>query len=87
MRLQKDILGKEILNNEGNIVGRVKDVCIDPSNMKLTSLIVSGVSKKSGFSFTGNNNDVEEKIPIEEVGSIGDKILLTESLSDILNNL
>lgn len=87
MRLQKDILGKEILDNEGNIIGKVKDIEIDTSTMKISFLVASKEVKRSGFSLTKGNTPEDEKIPVEEVGRIGDKIILKESLSDILNNL
>lgn len=81
MRIQKDIIGKEILNKKGNVIGTVKDIEIDNYSKKITFLVLNE-AKKSGFSFTRNNTDKEEKIPIEEVGSIGDKIILKESISE-----
>jgi len=85
MLLKNDILNKEILSNEGNIVGYVKDIEIDASSKKILSLVAS-TSKDGGF-FSLSAAEDEVKIPIEEVGGIGDKIILKESVNDRINNI
>lgn len=82
MRLLDDIIGKEILDSQANIIGKVKDIEIDTTSNKIESIIVT----KGGFNNKIGSSSKEEKIPFEEVGRVGDKIILNET-SDKIRNL
>lgn len=84
MRLIDDIINKEVLDTQANILGKVKDIEIDASTKKIESVIIIKEEKKDGL-FNRGNKTSEEIIPFEEVGSVGDKIILKESLNEILN--
>lgn len=71
MRLLDDLIGKEILDNEANIIGKVKDIEINAANSKIESIISVEEIKK-----TFGHETKETKIPFEMVQSIGDKIIL-----------
>lgn len=88
MRLQNDIINKEIVDDKGNILGKVKDIELDTSTRKVTSIIISK-EEKNKFTIM-KDNSIEEIIPFEEVGSIGDKIILRKNITDIdelINNI
>ena len=78
MKIIKDIINKEVLDHQANILGTASDVEIDTSNNTLLSIIVS---TKSGF----RKDEDEKVIPFEEVGRIGDKIIIKDpSVDNIL---
>lgn len=81
MRLLDDIIGKEILDSNANIIGKVKDIEIDTSSKIIESIIVSKNIHKSGFGRFGNNAE-ENTIPFEMISRVGDKILLKKDLID-----
>lgn len=83
MRLLNDIIGKEILDSSANVIGKVKDIEIDPSSKKLDFLIIN--KESSGRKLRSTNE--EEKIPFEMIKSIGDKIILKEDLKDIIDGI
>ncbi|WP_296879208.1 PRC-barrel domain-containing protein [uncultured Methanobrevibacter sp.] len=70
MRIKNELFGKEILDADIQIVGKVSDVIFDKDTFELTDLVI----KKSGFSEQIKAS--ENVIPIELVKVIGDKILL-----------
>ncbi len=75
MRLLDDIIGKEILDNQANIVGKVKDIEIDTASNKIDFIIAT----KSGFNKRIGTPQVEEKIPFEMISRVGDKIILKDT--------
>ncbi|MEN6592974.1 MAG: PRC-barrel domain-containing protein, partial [Methanobacterium sp.] len=72
MRIREEIIGKEVLNGQAEVLGRVKDVEANEETNEIESLILSkgGISESLGLS----SNEVI--VPIEQVKQIGDKILL-----------
>lgn len=70
MRIQRDIIGKEVLSRNAMIIGRVVDVEIDNYSTEIESLIISSDS--------GRKNKKEESIPFEMVAKVGDKIILKD---------
>ena len=67
MRIKEDLIGKEVLDGEVTLIGKINDVIIDNDTFEITDLVV----KKSGFGKTG-----EDVVPAELIKVIGDKILL-----------
>ena len=70
MRIKDELFGKEVLDAEIQIVGKVSDVLFDKDTFELTDLVI----KKTGLS--EQIKAIENVIPIELVKVIGDKILL-----------
>ncbi|WP_458405682.1 PRC-barrel domain-containing protein [Methanobrevibacter sp.] len=70
MRIKDELFGKEVLDADIQIVGKVHDVIIDKDTFEMTDLVL----KRSGFSEQIKSS--EDVVPMELVKVIGDKILL-----------
>ena len=70
MRIKDELFGKEVLDAEIQIVGKVTDVILDRDTFEITDLVI----KKTGLSEQIMAS--ENVIPMELVKVIGDKILL-----------
>lgn len=70
MKIKDELFGKEVLDADIQIVGKVSDVVMDKDTFEVTDLVI----KKTGFS--QQIKDSENIVPIELVKVIGDKILL-----------
>ncbi len=75
MKIEDELLGKEVIDASGNQVGVVKDVEWDFKSKKVESIELeeAGISAKIGLG--------EKKIvPINMVDEIGDKVLIRGKL-------
>ncbi|WP_405293863.1 PRC-barrel domain-containing protein [Methanobrevibacter sp.] len=70
MRIKDELFGKEVIDADIQIVGRVSDVILDKDTYEITDLVL----KKTGFSEQIKSS--ENMVPMELVKVIGDKILL-----------
>ncbi|WP_405277511.1 PRC-barrel domain-containing protein [Methanobrevibacter sp.] len=70
MKVKDELFGKEVLDADIQIVGKVSDVVMDKHTFEVTDLVL----KKTGFSEQIKSS--ENMIPMEMVKVIGDKILL-----------
>ena len=70
MRIKDELFGKEVLDAEIQIVGKVTDVILDKDTFEITDLLI----KKTGLSEQIKAS--ENLVPMELVKVIGDKILL-----------
>jgi sporulation protein YlmC with PRC-barrel domain len=70
MRIKDELFGKEVLDADIQIVGKVSDVVFDKVTFEITDIVL----KKTGFSEQIKSS--ENMIPMELVKVIGDKILL-----------
>ena len=70
MRIKDELFGKEVLDADIQIVGKVSDVVFDNDTFEITDIVL----KKTGFSEQIKAS--ENIIPMELVKVIGDKILL-----------
>ena len=70
MRIKDELFGKEVLDADVQIVGKVSDVILDKDTYEITDLVL----KKSGLSEQIKAS--ENLVPMELVKVIGDKILL-----------
>ncbi|MDO5860078.1 PRC-barrel domain-containing protein [Methanobrevibacter sp.] len=70
MRIKDELFGKEVLDAEIQIVGKVSEVIFDKDTFEITDFVI----KKTGLSEQIKSS--ENVIPIELVKVIGDKILL-----------
>ena len=73
----KELVGKEVLDSNVKIIGKVHEVVFDEETFEITDLVL----KKIGFS--EQIRDSENVVPVELVKTIGDKVLL-KSDDDIL---
>ena len=78
MRLAKQIIGKEVIDSSGMIVGNVKDVEVNWDNNGIEAIVLGsgGISESLGLS------KEENVIPYDRVKQIGDKILLKENVNE-----
>ena len=70
MRIKDDLFGKEVIDADIQIAGKVTDVVMDKVTFEITDLVI----KKTGLSEQIKSS--ENLVPIELVKVIGDKILL-----------
>lgn len=70
MKVKDELFGKEVLDADIQIVGKVTDVVMDRDTFEVTDLVI----KKTGFSQQIKAS--ENIVPMELVKVIGDKILL-----------
>ncbi len=70
MRVKDELFGKEVLDADVQIVGKVSDVVLDKDTYEVTDLVL----KKIGISEQIKAS--ENMVPMELVKVIGDKILL-----------
>ena len=70
MRIKDELFGKEVLDADIQIVGKVSDVIFDKDTFEVTDLVL----KKTGFSEQIKAS--EDVVPFELIKVIGDKILL-----------
>ena len=70
MRIRDELFGKEVLDVDVQIVGKVSDVIFDKDTFEITDLVI----KKTGLSEQIKAS--EDLVPMELVKVIGDKILL-----------
>jgi sporulation protein YlmC with PRC-barrel domain len=80
MKIIENVIGKEVINTNAIIVGKVHDVEFDEETYQLNALIL----RKGGISNTLNISKEENIIPIDLIKSIGDKILLDNAFEDDL---
>ena len=80
MKIVEDIIGKEVVNSDGKLIGKVADVEYDADTNELESLIL----RKGGISESLNISKSENVIPLDMVSKIGDKILLKD-VFDVLD--
>lgn len=70
MRIKDELFGKEVLDADIQIVGKVTDVIFDKDSFEITDIVL----KKTGISEQIKAS--ENIIPMELIKAIGDKILL-----------
>ena len=70
MRIKDELFGKEVLDSEIQIVGKVNDVVFDKDTFEITDLVI----KKTGLAEQIKAS--ENIVPMELVKAIGDNILL-----------
>ena len=70
MRIKDELFGKEVLDADIQIVGKVIDVVFDKDSYEITDLVIKGSGLSEQFKAS------EDVVPMELVKVIGDKILL-----------
>jgi sporulation protein YlmC with PRC-barrel domain len=71
MKISNELIGKEVIDDSGDQVGFVKDVEWNPEVNKVESIELKegGVSAKLGLG-------EKKMVPIDQVVTIGDKVLI-----------
>ena len=75
MNIAEDLLGKEVIDDSGNLMGVVKDVTWDYENNRVESLVI----QKGGFSLFGSSE--KQFVLYENIHSIGDKVLVNINIT------
>jgi sporulation protein YlmC with PRC-barrel domain len=73
MKINDEIIGKEVMDNQGNLVGKIKDLDLDLKSRRIDAIELedTGLSSKLGFG--------EKKIlPFDLVEHIGDKVIIKQ---------
>lgn len=72
MRLKEQMMGKEVIDSSGMIVGKVKDIEVNWANNTIEAIILGtgSISESLGLS------KEENIISYEMIKQVGDKILL-----------
>ena len=70
MRIKDELFGKEVLDADIQIVGKVIDVVFDKDSYEVTDLVIKGSGISEQFKAS------EDLVPLELVKVIGDKIIL-----------
>lgn len=70
MRIKDGLFGKEVIDADIQIAGKVTDAIIDKETLEITDLVI----KKTGLSEQIKSS--ENIVPVELIKVIGDKILL-----------
>jgi sporulation protein YlmC with PRC-barrel domain len=75
MKFVKELVGKEVLDKDGFIIGKVTDIDFDPDTQIVESLIL----KKGSISETLNISKGENVVPFDFIANFGDKIILKDT--------
>ena len=70
MRIKDELFGKEVLDADIQIVGKVTDVVFDKDSFEITDVVIKGSGLSEQFKAS------EDLVPMEIIKVIGDKILL-----------
>jgi sporulation protein YlmC with PRC-barrel domain len=76
--IKKEILGKEVVDTSGIVIGKVDDVEVNFETQTLEGIMVS----KGGL-FGGFGGSSGTLVPYDVIKVIGDKVLLTRDIPEI----
>ena len=78
MKVKEEIIGKEVVDISGNVIGRIKDLDVDFENQSLESLVVGD----GGIFDSLGSSKGEIIIPYHKIKTIGDKVLLKSEIHE-----
>ncbi len=78
MRVAEEIIGKEVLDSNATIIGKVKDLEVNIGTKRIEAIVIG----KGGLSESIGISKEENVIPYDMIKQIGDKILLKENISE-----
>jgi sporulation protein YlmC with PRC-barrel domain len=78
MLIKKEIIGKEVVDTSGIVIGKVEDVEVDFETQTLEAFVVG----KGGFLEGLGRSSGGTIIPYNIVKIIGDKVLLTSEIHE-----
>ncbi len=70
----KELIGKEVLDSNINVLGRVIDLDFNPDTFEIENLVIQRGNIQERMSI----KKTEDLIPISAVCSVGDKVLLND---------
>ena len=70
----KELVGKEVLDSNVKIIGRVLDLDFDPETFEIENLVVQRGNIQEKISI----KKTEDLVPIDSILAIGDKVLLKD---------
>ena len=79
MLIKKEIIGKEVIDTSGIVIGKVEDVEVDFETQSLEAFMVG----KGGFFEGFGRSSGGTRIPYDLVKSIGDKVLLMSDIPEL----
>ncbi len=79
MRVAEQIIGKEVLDSNATIVGKVKDIEVNLGTKKIEAIVIG----KGSLSESIGISKEENVIPYDMIKQIGDKILLKENIDEV----
>jgi sporulation protein YlmC with PRC-barrel domain len=82
LNIAEDLLGKEVIDDSGIVMGVVKDVTWDFENNRIESLVV----EKGGGGFLSFGSGEKTFVSYENIHSIGDKVLVNIKVSQSTEN-
>ncbi len=78
MRIKEEIIGKEVVDISGMLIGKVKDVEVNFENQSLESFVIGKGGISEGLRISNN----EVVVPYDMVQIIGDKVLLKSEIHE-----
>lgn len=79
MLIKKEILGKEVVDTSGIVIGKVDDVEVNFETQTLEGIMVSKGGLFGGFGGFSSGT----LVPYDVIKVIGDKVLLTRDIPEI----
>ena len=74
MRIIEDIIGKEVINAEAIVIGKIDDIEVDFEEQSLEAIII----KKGGFAKKIAASNSEDVIPFDMIKALGDKVIIKD---------
>jgi sporulation protein YlmC with PRC-barrel domain len=78
MRVAEEIIGKEVLDSNATIIGKVKDLEVNLGTKRIEAIVIG----KGSISASIGISKEENVIPYDMIKQIGDKILLKENIDE-----
>ena len=82
MRIKEEIIGKEVIDTSGLIIGKVKDVEVNFETQLMENFIIGKGGSFGGFGMSKN----EIIVPYDSIRVIGDKVLLKAKCTNKFNH-
>lgn len=77
--IKKEIIGKEVVDTSGIVIGKVEDVEVNFETQTLEGIMVSQGGLFAGFGRSSGGT----LIPYDVIKVIGDKVLLTRDVPEV----
>jgi len=75
----KDLIGKQVVSNEGTVFGRVGDIVFETSSGELIHIVIEDPKKYIEKLDLERNKDNQHLIPFSAVAAMGDFLVISES--------
>ncbi|MBU4535106.1 MAG: PRC-barrel domain-containing protein [Euryarchaeota archaeon] len=79
IRINEKIIGKEVINNAGMMIGKVIDVVFDDDTREIKSIVIGPGGIAAGFKLSRS----ETIIPFKMVHQIGDNLVLKKGFNKV----